>query len=68
MDKSLRKPTRRSLTFDSGGPGCSSLEAATQENGAFNLAPGTTNPVVNPNGWSTVRTSECIPQSIADNP
>lgn len=38
----------------SGGPGCSSMEGATQENGAFVLAPGASNPVVNPNGWTTV--------------
>ncbi|KAM0754461.1 alpha/beta-hydrolase [Meredithblackwellia eburnea MCA 4105] len=37
-----------------GGPGCSSLEGVTQENGPFIIAPGSQSPVVNKNAWTGV--------------
>lgn len=49
-----KKPSSKLTIWLNGGPGCSSLEGAIQENGPFRWEKGTYRPVLNEYSWTNL--------------
>ncbi|KAK0524894.1 hypothetical protein OC842_005682 [Tilletia horrida] len=58
------KPTRNTILWLQGGPGCSGLQGAFQETGPFTLAYNSSTVVKNPHSWSSVANLIYVDQPI----